>query len=193
MIVSRIYLERSHKSLIFFVRPITQKIQLREFSFCGTGCTILIVPRGRGLYKRKRLGCWRRCTISLQGVGEISGVEEGVEVGALEGEVPEGAMKRSQKIVSGVVNQTTGVGSVRKRTVCAHGVQGWVILNLLVTARKMERQRGGNLVFKGVEAVVQVVQEEVDMGDMGKAWRRRRSKDTRRCWLGNHQYGKRRR
>ena len=44
----------------------------------------------------------------------------------------------------------------------------------------MERQGKGNLVFKGVEVEVQVVPEEADMADMGKA-RRRRSKYMRRC------------
>ena len=50
-------------------------------------------------------------------------------MGALEGAVPVGAVKKNQRIVSGVVNQTTGVGSALRRTVFADGVEGWVISN----------------------------------------------------------------
>ena len=91
-----------------------------------------------------------------------------------------GGVKKNQRIVSGVGKQITRVESVLTRTVFARGMVGWVTSNPHVTARSTERQGEGNLVFKGVEVEVQVVANEVDTADMGKA-RMWRNKDMRRC------------
>ena len=70
----------------------------------------------------------------------------------------------------------------------AHGVEGLVILSRHATAKSMEHQGEESLVFSGVEVEVQVVAEEADMADMGKAqmWR---NKDMGRCWLGKSVWG----
>ena len=63
-------------------------------------------------------------------------------------------------------SQITGVESVLRRTVSAHGVVEWDILSRHVTVRSTEHQEGENQVFQGEEVEVVVQQAEVAMGGM---------------------------
>ena len=138
------------------------------------------VRKGREHNSVERLGWQQKFTISQQGVEGILEEGEGGEIPVVEALV--GGAKKSQRTVSGVASQLTGVESALKRTMCVLGVVEWDKLSKHATTRLMGHQEEQNQVFRGaeVEVLVLLQEDKVDMGDMGRAWMWR-NRDMLRC------------